>query len=121
MGYCNSVLAHYEFANAGLADIPGYEYYGKLAERIAKHGPESFSRFLAELQAWGTPAMVTEQLRENVRRIDAAGVIGIFNYAGMPDDVARANLDLFAAQVLPTLQSIDTGPRIGLAAPVATR
>src|SRR5688500_18234698 len=34
MGYCHSVLKHYEFANAGLAKIPGYEYYGKLAERI---------------------------------------------------------------------------------------
>ena len=56
MGYCDSVLKHYEFANAGLAEIPGYEYYGKLAERIAKHGPEEFSRFLAGLQTSGTPA-----------------------------------------------------------------
>ena len=108
MGYCASVLEHYEFANIGLADIPGYEYYGKLAERITKHGPDAFSRFLADLQCYGTPAEVTEQLRENVRRIDAAGVIGIFNYAGMPDDVARRNLELFARDVLPTLQSIDT-------------
>ena len=121
MGYCDSVLEHYEFANAGLAEIPGYDYYGKLAERIAKHGPEAYSRFLAELQVWGTPATVTEHLRENIRRIDGAGVVGVFNYAGMPDDVARANLDLFAAQVLPTLQTIDTGPRVGLPAPAATR
>jgi hypothetical protein len=121
MGYCDSVLQHYEFANAGLAEIPGYEYYGKLAERIAKHGPEAFSRFLAELQVWGTPATVTDQLRENIRRIDGAGVIGIFNYAGMPDDIARANLDLFAAQVLPTLQAIDTGTRIGVPAPATAR
>ena len=121
MGYCDSVLQHYEFANAGLAEIPGYEYYGKLAERIAKHGPEAFSRFLAELQVWGTPAAVTEQLRENIRRIDAAGVIGIFNYAGMPDDVARANLNLFAEQCLPMLQAIDTGSLIGPSANAAAR
>ena len=69
---------------------------------------------------WGTPASVTEQLRENIRRIDAAGVVGIFNYAGMPDDIARANLDLFADQVLPTLQAIDTGTRIGLPSPAGT-
>lgn len=108
MGYCASVLEHYEFANIGLADIPGYEYYGKLAERIAKHGSDAFSRFLADLQCYGTPATVTEQLRENVRRIDGAGVVGIFNYAGMPDDVALGNIGLFAREVLPTLQSIDT-------------
>jgi alkanesulfonate monooxygenase SsuD/methylene tetrahydromethanopterin reductase-like flavin-dependent oxidoreductase (luciferase family) len=114
MGYCASLLKHYEFANPDLAKIPGYEYYGKLADRIAKHGPESFSRFLAGLQVTGTPASVTEQLRESIRRIDGAGVIGIFNYGGMPDDVARDNLELFAGKVLPTLQSIDTGTRVGL-------
>src|SRR2546421_7058659 len=121
MGYCASTLVHYEFANQGLAEIPGYEYYGKLAQRIAKHGPEAFSRFLAELQVWGTPASVTEQLRENVRRIDGARVVGVFNYAGMPDDVARANLDLFAEKVLPALQSVDTGTQVGPTAPAAAR
>jgi alkanesulfonate monooxygenase SsuD/methylene tetrahydromethanopterin reductase-like flavin-dependent oxidoreductase (luciferase family) len=121
MGYCDSVLKHYEFANAGLAEIPGYEYYGKLAERIAKHGAEDFSRFLAGLQVSGTPASVTEQLRENIRRIDGAGVVGIFNYAGMPDDVAGANLELFADKVLPTLQAIDTGAHVGLPVTAAAR
>lgn len=121
MGYCFSVLDHYEFANAKLAEIPGYEYYGKLADRIAKHGPEAFSRFLAELQIWGTPDAVTEQIRENIRRIDAAGVITLFNYAGMPDEVARGNVDLFVDKVLPTLQSIDTGATVGLPVIAAAR
>jgi alkanesulfonate monooxygenase SsuD/methylene tetrahydromethanopterin reductase-like flavin-dependent oxidoreductase (luciferase family) len=113
MGYCDSVLKHYEFANADLAKIPGYEYYGKLSERIAKHGPDDFSHFLAGLQTTGNPGSVTEQLRENIRRIDGAGVVGIFNYAGMPDDVAFGNFKLFAEKVRPTLQSIDTGVQIG--------
>jgi hypothetical protein len=121
MGYCASTLVHYEFANQGLADIPGYEYYGKLAQRIAKHGPDEFSRFLAGLQTWGTPAAVTEQLRENVRRIDAAGVVGVFNYAGMPDDVARANIGLFAEQVMPALHGIDTGAPVGRPVTAAAR
>ena len=114
MGYCASTLVHYEFANQGLADIEGYEYYGKLAQRIAKHGADSFMHFLAGLQVWGTPASVTEQLRENVRRIDGAGVVGVFNYGGMPDDVARANIGCFAERVLPVLHGIDAGPPVGL-------
>ncbi|HVW35214.1 MAG TPA: LLM class flavin-dependent oxidoreductase, partial [Acidimicrobiia bacterium] len=89
MKYCESAMLHYQFDDMKLADVPGYEYYGKLAARIAKHGKEEFNRFLGGLQVWGTPASVTEQLVENVRRIDAAGVIGVFNYAGMPGDVAR--------------------------------
>jgi alkanesulfonate monooxygenase SsuD/methylene tetrahydromethanopterin reductase-like flavin-dependent oxidoreductase (luciferase family) len=114
VGYCASTLVHYEFANQGLADIEGYEYYGKLAERIAKHGSDAFMHFLAGLQVWGTPASVTEQLRENVRRIDGAGVVGVFNYGGMPDDVARANIGCFAERVLPVLHGIDAGRPVGL-------
>lgn len=114
-GYAASTLVHHEFANAGLADIPGYEYYGKLADRIAKHGPEQFSRFLAELQVWGTPEEVAERLAENVRRLDAAGVLGIFSYGGMPHDLAQDNITLFARRVLPVLQSIDTGVELGAA------
>jgi hypothetical protein len=49
VGYCASTMGHYEFDNAGLADIPGYEYYAGLSKNIAKHGREKFSRFLAEL------------------------------------------------------------------------
>jgi len=120
LDYCYSALKHYEFANADLATIPGYEYYGRLSDRIAKHGPEDFSRFLARLQVWGTPASVTEQIRESIRRIDGAGAITLFNYAGMPDDVARANLQLFTDQCLPALQGIDTGAHVGLVAAGAT-
>jgi alkanesulfonate monooxygenase SsuD/methylene tetrahydromethanopterin reductase-like flavin-dependent oxidoreductase (luciferase family) len=121
MGYSRSVLKHYEFANADLAEIPGYEYYGRLADRIAKHGEDDFCRFFSDLQIWGTPAQVTERLREDARRIDAAGVIGVFNYGGMTDDVARANYRSFARDVLPTLQTIDTGVTVGRGALVDDR
>jgi hypothetical protein len=32
-------------------------------------------------------------------------VIGVFSYGGMPHDVARANIRLFAEKVLPTLKA----------------
>jgi alkanesulfonate monooxygenase SsuD/methylene tetrahydromethanopterin reductase-like flavin-dependent oxidoreductase (luciferase family) len=107
--YCRSAVEHYEFANEKLAEIPGYEYYGNLARRIAKDGPDSFTKLLASLQVRGTPAQVTEQVIEHVRRIDAAGIIGIFSHGAMPDDVARANMELFAREVLPSLSALDVG------------
>lgn len=110
MRYCESTLEHYEFANVKLADIPGYEYYGKLSNRIAKHGPEQFTRFLADLQVWGTPDQVTEQMIEHQRMLDSAGVIGVFGYGGMPDDVAKSNVQLFAEKVLPRLRAHSTAP-----------
>ena len=78
--YCASTMGHYEFDNVKLADIPGYEYYAGLAPNIEKHGRDKFSHFLAELQVWGTPDQVVEQMIENNRRIGGAGVIGIFSY-----------------------------------------
>jgi len=119
MGYCRSALEHYEFANAHLATIPGYEYYGKLAANLATHGSEPFLRFLADLQVWGTPARVTEQIIENIRLIDGAGVICVFSYGGMPHDVAKASIRLFAEKVLPTLRAHDVGVRVGESMPAA--
>ena len=78
---------------------------GKIAERIAKHGPDTFSRFLADLQVWGTPSQVSEQMIEHQRMLGSEGVIGVFGYGGMPTDVAKANVQLFAEQVLPHLQA----------------
>jgi alkanesulfonate monooxygenase SsuD/methylene tetrahydromethanopterin reductase-like flavin-dependent oxidoreductase (luciferase family) len=112
--YYSSSSDHYEFANAELARIPGYEYYGRIAERIAKHGLDAFVDFLAGLQPWGTPEEVAERIMEDVRRVDAAGIIAVSSYGGMPPDVARANQRLFAEEVMPVLRSLDTGPAIGL-------
>jgi len=109
VAYCRSTLSHYEFDNEGLAAIPGYEYYGRMAKNIAKNGPESFTRQLAELQVWGTPEAVTKSILDNAERVDAGTVICVFGYGGMPPEVAKANLDLFAREVLPELQRHDVG------------
>jgi alkanesulfonate monooxygenase SsuD/methylene tetrahydromethanopterin reductase-like flavin-dependent oxidoreductase (luciferase family) len=107
--YCASTMDHYEFDNAHLADIPGYEYYAGLARNIEEHGRDRFSRFLADLQVWGTPDQVVEQMIENNRRIDGAGVIGIFSYGSMAPAAAKANITLFAEKVLPRLKAEGSG------------
>lgn len=111
--YSRSALEHYEFANADLANIKGYEYYGALAKNINKHGIDSFVNFLADLQIWGTPDQVFEQIMDQREMVDAAGSIGIFSYGGMPHDMARDNLNLFAEKVLPRLKAQEVGEHIG--------
>ena len=69
--WARSTVEHYEFDNVGFADIEGYEYYGALANNIAKHGVDRFNGFLADLQVWGTPEQVTEKLLNYVERTDA--------------------------------------------------
>jgi alkanesulfonate monooxygenase SsuD/methylene tetrahydromethanopterin reductase-like flavin-dependent oxidoreductase (luciferase family) len=117
-GYARSALAHYEFHNEGLTDIPGYEYYGKLAANIRKHGADAFVNFLAELQVWGTPDQVFDKLVEHQRRGDSGALIGAFSYGGMPHDLAKRNIVLFAEKVLPRLQALDVGCAIGGGVPL---
>jgi hypothetical protein len=110
-----SAADHYEFANVGLADIPGYEYYGALAKNIEKHGIDKFTRFLADLQVAGTPAQVTDKIIANQQAADLAGVIIGPAMGGMPADIARANLELFANDVLPGLQEYPVKGSVGRA------
>ena len=119
VGYCRSALEHYEFHNEGLADIPGYEYYGALAKNIRKHGIENFVRFLADLQVWGTPDEVYEGIIANVERAGCGGFLAALSYGGMPYPMARENQRLFAEKVLPRLKAYDTGVDIGSAAPLS--
>ena len=115
--YARSALDHYEFHNEGLADIPGYEYYGKLAANIRKHGIDAFVNWLSELQVWGTPEQVYKKLVEQHCRADSGGLIGAFSYGGMPHDLAKRNIALFAECVLPRLQALGVSSEIS-AAPI---
>jgi alkanesulfonate monooxygenase SsuD/methylene tetrahydromethanopterin reductase-like flavin-dependent oxidoreductase (luciferase family) len=120
--WARSTVEHYEFDNVGFADIPGYEYYGALANNIAKHGVDRFNGFLADLQVWGTPEQVTEKLLGYIKRTDAGGLVCPLVFGGMPPDVAESSFQLFADEVLPELQRHDVGGDVGVtydAAPAA--
>lgn len=117
--YGRSALEHYEFDNEGLADIEGYEYYGGLSKNINKHGVDAFVDFLADLQIYGTPKQVFEKIMDYQSMADSAAQIAVFSYGGMPHDMARANVDLFAAKVLPRLKEAQVGEAIGAPESVA--
>lgn len=117
--WAQSVVEQYEFDNVGFADIPGYEYYGALANNIQKHGLDSFCDFLADLQVWGSPQQVTETLLEYVEMTDAGGLIVPLCFGGMTDSEARSCFELFATEVLPELKRHDVGGDIGVTYDVA--
>lgn len=112
--YARSTVEHYQFQNQEFAKIEGYEYYAGLAKNIAKHGLEKFNGFLADLQVWGTPDQVTEQILENVRRCDAGALIIQLRFGGMEPDLAARNYELFVERVLPALQAHDVGGDLGV-------
>jgi alkanesulfonate monooxygenase SsuD/methylene tetrahydromethanopterin reductase-like flavin-dependent oxidoreductase (luciferase family) len=112
--FSKSTIDHYEFDNPDLGKVKGYEYYAKITDNIERLGIEKFTGFLSDLQVWGTPEQVAEQIITNVKRIDAAGVISIFSYGGMPPDEVQESIRLFAEHVLPVLKAHDTGAEVGL-------
>jgi alkanesulfonate monooxygenase SsuD/methylene tetrahydromethanopterin reductase-like flavin-dependent oxidoreductase (luciferase family) len=112
--YARSTVEHYQFANVAFERIEGYEYYGALARNIAKHGVDRFNGFLADLQVWGNPRECVDKLRDYVRRCDAGGLLVTPVFGGMPFDVADANYDLLAREVLPALKDIDVGGDVGV-------
>jgi alkanesulfonate monooxygenase SsuD/methylene tetrahydromethanopterin reductase-like flavin-dependent oxidoreductase (luciferase family) len=107
-GYYQSVLDHYQFAGDHLARTKGYEYYGKMSEKIAQYGHAAVIDYFMKLQVWGTPAQCYERILDIHARTGNSHYVGVFSYAGMPYPEAERNLKLFAREVKPALQKLDT-------------
>ena len=94
--WARSTVEHYQFDNVGFADIEGHEYYGALANNIAKHGLERFNGFLADLQVSGMyEDGETARLRPSLRR-RRLGDPGDLRWVRF--DEAGADPELFAAK-----------------------
>jgi alkanesulfonate monooxygenase SsuD/methylene tetrahydromethanopterin reductase-like flavin-dependent oxidoreductase (luciferase family) len=109
-GYYETVLDHYQFAGDHLAKTRGYEYYGKMAEKIATYGTDTVIDFFMNLQVWGTPGQCYEKIVEIRERVGNDTFVGVFSYAGMPYDEAERNVRLFAREVKPALQKLRPEP-----------
>ncbi len=123
-GYYQTVLDHYQFQGDHLARTKGYEYYGKMAEKIAQYGTDTVIDYFMNLQVWGTPERCYEKILDIHERTGNSHYVGVFSYAGMPYDDAERNMRLFAREVMPALQKLGAEtPAAGRAAavPAGTR
>lgn len=110
-GYYQSVLDHYNFASDHLAKTKGYEYYGKMAEKIQTYGTDKVIDYFMNLQVLGTPEQCYDKIVDVRERVANDTFVGVFSYAGMPRDEAERNMRLFAAEVMPALQKPGLEPR----------
>jgi alkanesulfonate monooxygenase SsuD/methylene tetrahydromethanopterin reductase-like flavin-dependent oxidoreductase (luciferase family) len=113
-GYFQTVLDHYNFASEALGKTKGYEYYGKMAEKIGTYGTDKVKDFFMGLQVWGTPEQCYAKILDVRERVGNEHFVGVFSYAGMAWDEAERNLRLFAREVMPELKKIAPGahPRV---------
>ncbi|MBI2204291.1 MAG: LLM class flavin-dependent oxidoreductase [Candidatus Rokubacteria bacterium] len=117
-GYYQTVLDHYNFQGDHLAKTKGYEYYGKMAEKIATYGTDKVIDFFMNLQTWGTPDECYQKILDVRQRVGNETYVGVFSYAGMPYDEAERNMRLFSRTVMPELRKLAPGrPAARAAAP----
>lgn len=109
-GYWQSVVTHYEMFGDHFQKTKGYEYYQRLPEAIKEIGVDGMAEFFMSLQVWGTPQMCFEKIKDIHARTDCCGFTGVFSYAGMPHEVARESMTLFAGEVLPELRKLGHSP-----------
>ena len=105
-GYYQTVLDHYQFQGDHLAHTRGYEYYGKMSEKIAQYGTDTVIDYFVNLQVWGTPEQCYDKIVDINRRTGNSHFVGVFSYAGMPYEEAERNMRLFAAEVMPAVKKL---------------
>ena len=109
-GYYLTVLDHYQFTGDHLTHTKGYEYYGKMSEKIAQYGTDKVIDYFTDLQVYGTPEQCFEKILDVRDRVGNSHFVGVFSYAGMPYDEAERNMRLFATEVMPALKKLGTAP-----------
>src|SRR5882672_10761912 len=68
-GYYLTVLDHYQFAGDHLTHTKGYEYYGKMSEKIAQYGTDRVIDYFTDLQVYGTPEQCFEKILDVRNRV----------------------------------------------------
>jgi len=104
-GYWKTVVKHYELIGDHLTKMKGYESYAEMQQKAsAPGGVDAMTEFFVNLQIWGTPQQCYEKILDIQKRTGAEAYTGVFSYAGMPYDIAEANMRLFATEVMPELK-----------------
>ena len=106
--YYESTIDHYEFSNASLHQVAGYEYYQRISKKIAEVGRDRFVDFLVKLSVYGTPAQCLEKIESIRQKTGMETFISVLSYGGMPSDEADRNLRLFSSSVMKVLHKEKT-------------
>ncbi|MGE0226760.1 MAG: LLM class flavin-dependent oxidoreductase [Acetobacteraceae bacterium] len=105
----DSIDNHYHFSDGHLANVKGYESYGKLAKTYTKMKDESFrskaTDFYVSIQVVGTPDDCIQQIAELRRLTGMDHLVTEFSFGSMPHHFAEMNMRLFADKVVPVLQN----------------
>ena len=103
--YLGSLLEHYEVMGDHFAVTEGYDAYAKAAEVLRRVGESGFLDMFMSATAWGTPDQILATLERRRELIGPFEYTTAFRYGGIPFEEAKASMELFAAEVLPVIQT----------------
>jgi alkanesulfonate monooxygenase SsuD/methylene tetrahydromethanopterin reductase-like flavin-dependent oxidoreductase (luciferase family) len=103
----DSIDNHYHFSDGHLADVKGYEAYGKMTKTYVKMKEDAArqkaTEFYVKIQIVGTPDDCIQQIAELRAVTGTDHLIADFSYGGMPHEEGELNMRLFADRVVPVL------------------
>lgn len=105
--YLATILDHYELMSDHFADMEGYQGYGRQAELLQKIGFEGYVKGFLASNAYGTPDQLLERFEARRAIIGPFELATCFRFGGIDYADAESSMKLFAAEVLPVLQSWD--------------
>ena len=103
--YLGSVLEHYEVMGDHFANTAGYDAYAKAAETLKKVGTSGFLDGFMQATAYGTPEQILEQFLERKTMMGDFELATCFRFGVIPHSEAEDSMRLFAAEVMPELQT----------------
>ena len=103
--YLESVLEHYEIMGDHFEGLKGYDAYAGAATVLKRMGESGFMKGFLEATASGTPEQILETYRARYELLGGFEAAPAFRFGGIPFEEAEAGMRLFAAEVLPELQS----------------
>jgi alkanesulfonate monooxygenase SsuD/methylene tetrahydromethanopterin reductase-like flavin-dependent oxidoreductase (luciferase family) len=107
--YADAAIRSYELASRHFAQTKGYEAYAQAADAVLDR--ESMARGMGDVwvdnHIWGTPEICAQKIRRVVDLLAPAEIVLLPRVGSMPLDVASDSLRLFAAEVLPEVQSLE--------------
>jgi alkanesulfonate monooxygenase SsuD/methylene tetrahydromethanopterin reductase-like flavin-dependent oxidoreductase (luciferase family) len=103
-----SIDDHYRFSDGHLAEVKGYEAYGKTAKTYAKlKDPANLKKatdFYVSIQIVGTPDDCLQQLGQLQQVTGMEHLVAEFSFGNLPHHESETAMRLFADRVLPILQ-----------------
>jgi hypothetical protein len=103
--FVESNFHHYEFLGDHFAQVKGYDAYAQKAEIARQTGLEGATEGFMKAATWGTPDRILRDLEERREVVGDFELNVAFRFGGVPFEIAKQGLQLFAREVLPVLKS----------------